>query len=60
MVNSTQTISQSVCRLFTSVLSNLEFIAISRPYTPVSLSFTIWGYVPSVHSISIGREVFGR
>ena len=31
MVNYTQTISQSVCRLFTSVLSNSEFIAISTP-----------------------------
>ena len=31
MVNSTQTILQSVCRLFTSVLSNSEFIAISTP-----------------------------
>ena len=33
MVNSTHTISQSVCRLFISVLSNSEFIAIStRPW----------------------------
>ena len=31
MVNSTHTISQSVCRLFISVLSNSEFIAISKP-----------------------------
>ena len=56
MVNPTHTISQSVCRLFISVLPNSEFIAISTP--PVALSFTIWGSVPSIHSISTGREVF--
>ena len=55
MVFSTHTISQSVCRLFISVLSNSDFMAIR---TPVALSFTIWGSVPSVHSISTGREVF--
>ena len=39
MVNSTQTISQSVCRLFTSVLSNSECIAISTPPWLCSILF---------------------
>ena len=49
MVNSTHTISQSVCRLFISVLSNSEFIAISAPpwlchllFGGLSLLYTVY------------------
>ena len=49
MVNSTHTISQSVCRLFISVLSNSEFIAIITPpwlcpllFGGLSLLYTVY------------------
>ena len=49
MVNSTHTISHSVCRLFTSVLSNSEFIAIGTPpwlcpllFGGLSLLYTVY------------------
>ena len=52
MVNSTNTISQSVCRLFISVLSNSEFIAISTPpwlcpllFGGLSLLYTVYRLV---------------
>ena len=38
----------------------IKFRMYCNKYTPVALSFTIWGSVPSVHIISTGREVFGR
>ena len=49
MVISTLTISQSVCRLFTSVLINSEFIAIG---TPPSLCHLLFGVVSFQYTVN--------